>query len=63
MMPKTLFETTLDPEKRTLLRIVIPEEEAITTDRTVHELMGKDAAVRRAHIMEGALDVADEIDV
>src|SRR5690625_5542429 len=43
MMPRTLFETTLDPQKRTLLKVTIPSEYQIETEKTFGGLMGKDA--------------------
>src|SRR5690606_17291274 len=60
MMPKTLRETTLDPKTRQLIRVGIADE--LATDRTIHDLMGKDAATRYRFIMERAAD-ADEIDI
>jgi len=60
MMPKTLWETTLDPARRRLLKVEIPEP--MTADRTFDELMGKDASARYTFIMEHA-DEADELDV
>ena len=62
MMPKTLFETTLDPEKRRLLRVVIPDDEQIETEKTIGGLMGKDASVRFRFIMDNATE-ADALDV
>lgn len=62
MMPKTLYETTLDPTKRNLLRVVIPNEEMIETERVIGGLMGKDASVRYDFILEHAKTV-DELDV
>ncbi len=62
MMPKTLFETTLDPEKRRLLRVVIPPDEQIETEKTIGGLMGKDASIRFRFIMENATE-ADALDV
>lgn len=50
MMPKTLWETTLDPARRRLLKVDIPEP--VQADRTFDELMGKDAAPRYRFIME-----------
>ncbi|MFT4975667.1 MAG: DNA gyrase/topoisomerase IV subunit B, partial [Myxococcota bacterium] len=44
MMPKTLFETTLDPRKRRLLQISIPDGAVIETEATIAGLMGKDAS-------------------
>jgi len=52
MMPKTLWETTLNPETRRLLRVEIAD--ALDTDRIVSELMGRDPAGRFNFIMENA---------
>ena len=60
MMPKVLWETTLNPKTRRLLRVEIAD--ALATDRIINELMGKDASARFRFIMERAED-ADELDV
>jgi DNA gyrase subunit B/topoisomerase-4 subunit B len=60
MMPKVLWETTLNPRTRRLLRIEI--QDALETDRVVNELMGKDASARFRFIMERA-DQAEPLDV
>ncbi|QDU70209.1 DNA gyrase/topoisomerase IV subunit B [Mucisphaera calidilacus] len=60
MMPKVLWETTLNPETRRLLRVEIPD--AIEADRVVNELMGKDASARFRFIMERA-ETAEALDV
>jgi len=60
MMPKVLWETTLNPKTRRLLRVEIAD--ALQTDRVIHQLMGKDPAERFQFIMEHAEDAA-EIDV
>lgn len=62
MNPKTLFDTTLDPKKRRLLRVTIPSDMVLETETTIGGLMGKDPAVRFAFIMENA-HRADELDV
>lgn len=62
MMPQTLRETTLDPEKRRLLQVAIAPEEKISTERTISDLMGKDASARFAFIMDHAAEV-EELDV
>ncbi len=62
MNPKTLFDTTLDPKKRRLLRVTIPPEMVLETETTIGGLMGKDPAVRFAFIMDNA-HRADELDV
>jgi DNA gyrase subunit B len=60
MMPKVLWETTLNPKTRRLLRVEISD--ALATDRIINELMGKDASARYRFIMERA-EEADELDV
>jgi DNA gyrase subunit B len=60
MMPKVLWETTLNPRTRRLLRVDIAD--AIVTDRVINELMGKDASARFRFIMERA-EEAEELDV
>ena len=60
MMPKVLWETTLNPKTRRLLRVEISDP--IVTDRVINELMGKDASARFRFIMERAED-AQELDV
>ena len=60
MMPKVLWETTLNPKTRRLLRVEISDQ--IVTDRVINELMGKDASARFRFIMDRAED-AQELDV
>jgi DNA gyrase subunit B/topoisomerase-4 subunit B len=60
MMPKVLWETTLNPKTRRLLRVEIDDQ--IVTDRVISELMGKDASARFRFIMERA-EEAHELDV
>ena len=60
MMPKVLWETTLNPKTRRLLRVDISDQ--ITTDRVIHELMGKDPAARFRFIMDRA-DQAEGLDI
>ena len=59
MMPATLHETTLDPDKRRLLRVTIPEGSLLATEAAISDLMGKDASARFAFIMEEAATVQD----
>jgi len=59
MMPQTLKQTTLDPQKRRLLQITIPEGKRAITDNTISDLMGKDASARYRFIMENAVLVED----
>jgi DNA gyrase subunit B/topoisomerase-4 subunit B len=60
MMPKTLWETTLNPATRRMLKVHI--EDGLETDRVISDLMGKDPACRFRFIMERA-DEAKELDV
>lgn len=60
MMPKTLKETTLDPARRRLLKITIPEKKRAET--AISGLMGRDASVRYRFIMENAY-LAEDLDV
>jgi len=60
MMPKVLWETTLNPKTRRLLKVEIVDQ--IVTDRVINELMGKDASARFRFIMERA-EEAQELDV
>jgi DNA gyrase subunit B len=60
MMPKVLWDTTLNPTTRRLLRVDIADQ--IVTDRVINELMGKDASARFRFIMERA-EEAEELDL
>lgn len=69
MPPAQLKETTMDPTKRTLLRVTIPDKYDPTqyadtkhTSEMVERLMGKDAKARFEFIQENAKFV-EEIDV
>lgn len=62
MNPDELKETTLDPSRRRALRVVI--DDALATDQTVNDLMGKDPAPRYEFIMQHAPKAdAEELDV
>lgn len=52
MMPKVLWETTLNPATRTMHRVEIDDQ--LETDRVISELMGRDASARFRFIMERA---------
>jgi DNA gyrase subunit B len=60
MMPKVLWETTMNPRTRRLLRVEISDQ--IVTDRIINELMGKDPSARFRFIMDRA-EEAEELDV
>lgn len=66
MSAKQLKETTMDVNKRTLLKVCIPDtsteegkEEAFDTQRRVEHLMGKDPSLRFKFIKERAKFVTD----
>ena len=52
MMPKILWETTLNPETRRLLRVGVADQ--IRTDRVIADLMGRDVSARFRFIMDRA---------
>lgn len=60
MMPKVLWETTLNPQTRRLMRVEIDDQ--LETDRVISDLMGRDASARFRFIMERAED-AEALDV
>ncbi|HVJ21158.1 MAG TPA: DNA topoisomerase IV subunit B [Polyangiaceae bacterium] len=60
MMPNVLWDTTLNPKTRRMLRVSIAD--ALETDRVMNELMGKDPGARFHFIMDRA-EEAEELDV
>src|SRR3954465_5906377 len=62
MTAEELKSTTLDPRRRIALRVTIPEEAALDTERTINDLLGKDVSARFRFIMERAAEVK-ELDV
>ena len=62
MMPETLYETTLNPETRRLLRVEIASGEESETELAMMELMGRDAEPRFNFIMSHAQE-AENLDL
>jgi topoisomerase-4 subunit B len=64
MPPAALKETTMDPRKRTLLKVILPPEERARTAELMEALMGRRPELRFRFIQENAakLDEA-EVDV
>lgn len=62
MNAEQLWETTMNPEQRTLLQITM--EDAIEADKLFNQLMGEDPELRRQFIEENATLVAEtDLDV
>ena len=59
MNPKTLWETTLDPKTRALLRVKV--EDAALAEKTFESLLGKESADRYQMIQENAHRI--EVDI
>jgi len=62
MMPAQLKETTMDPKKRTLLKVVVEADERPETGDAVERLMGNKPEARFTFIQERAA-FADEADL
>ncbi|MBR1086513.1 DNA topoisomerase IV subunit B [Bradyrhizobium manausense] len=61
MMPAQLKETTMDPAKRTLLKVVLLPDDRDTTADSVERLMGTKAEARFAFISDKAEFASDEL--
>ena len=60
MLPAQLKETTMDPRKRTLLRVVIKDEDRAETADSVERLMGNKPEARFTFIQERATFAAEQ---
>jgi len=62
MNPDQLWETTMNPEKRTLLKVEVASDEEI--DKTIIKLMGTDTKGRKEFILENSDKISiDEMDI
>ncbi|MCS7185020.1 MAG: hypothetical protein NZ870_03760 [bacterium] len=55
MNPEQLYETTMDPQRRNLIKVTI--EDAMEADRIVNTLLGKETYARKDFIIKHALEV------
>jgi len=62
MMPAQLKETTMDPSKRTLARVILPREEE-SVEEIVETLMGRKPELRFRFIQDNAEFAAADVDV
>ena len=57
MNAKELFNTTMDPEKRKLLKVDLNDDNAVEADKMFSKLMGDVVEPRRQYIEDNALNV------
>ena len=62
MLPAQLKETTMDPSKRSMLKVVVEEEAVADTNDTVERLMGNKPEARFRFIQDNA-EFAEDLDI
>jgi topoisomerase-4 subunit B len=60
MPPASLKETTMDPRRRTLLRVVLPTEDRARTSELIEALMGRRPELRFRFIQDNAAKLDEE---
>ena len=63
MLPAQLKETTMDPRRRSLLRVRVVEDDKDRTSDSVERLMGNKAEARFTFIQERAAFAAELVDI
>jgi DNA gyrase subunit B len=61
MMPEQLWDTTMDPAKRKLVRLTMVD--TLETEQVIRDLMGSDASKRRAMIDQFGTSVLHQLDI
>ena len=63
MMPAQLKDTTMDPKRRMLLKVSVPQDGRVAADDSVEQLMGNKPEARFAFIQERAAFATDLVDL
>ena len=63
MMPAQLKETTMDPKRRMLLKVAVPQDGRVAADDSVEQLMGNKPEARFAFIQERAAFATELVDL
>ncbi len=63
MMPAQLKETTMDPNRRMLLKVAVPQDGRVAADDSVEQLMGNKPEARFAFIQERAAFATELVDL